>query len=571
MAQLTMELADLELALANLQKLRAQQQQCYSVVPYKGIRGDDRKPHYVECVASGCIFHPERLALTGATFSPLNVRAELDRRIETRNREGTGEEKTQKPYVFTLVRPDGLESFYALHTALAGLKVDLGYELIDTDWVLDFSAGKVSPGQDTVAMALPPPVASGNGKVVQGFKGNIVGLSGTAPPNAVPGNGKDATDLPWRPKTNNGPPGIGGNAVPPAPTAVGTGKAVQGFKGNIGGSTGTAPPGPVPGDGNQAPDLPWRPKTGNGPPGIGGNAALPGFAGTSDNGVATGNGATGAGKGPGKEGTTSTGNSAGAGSSLFPTGSGFVNGATGDPIQPGAGGNKLMANGSGTTGPASGMAGVGSASQPAIGAWASDGSSAGNSAGSGAAASAGKTPGSGSATATGSSGGNTDGSGAVGGAGKGPGSGVAPSDNAATGSEIPGTMLPFSEPKNSVAKKPVAFVGKVVSDRDWNVTLSCTAKGVKLLLTQEEFSLAALQTHYPGEHPIHQAVRQLVEKKQATVRPGEPPYRPTLRFEVPPDGLRPYLVANAVLQDLGLPVVRHNFNPNPPKEYNYRK
>jgi hypothetical protein len=109
----------------------------------------------------------------------------------------------------------------------------------------------------------------------------------------------------------------------------------------------------------------------------------------------------------------------------------------------------------------------------------------------------------------------------------------------------------------------------LLGSRDWNITFTCSAQGVTLLLSGQPYSIAQLEANHPGEHPLRQAVRELIAKKQGTVRAGQAPFRPILRFEVPPDGQRAYLLAYAVLDSLHLPVVRHNIKPNEPKLEDY--
>src|SRR6185437_6405241 len=50
----------------------------YSVVPYGGKNGEKRAPIYVECNATGLLFHPDRLTLTEPTAAA--VQAEVPRR-----------------------------------------------------------------------------------------------------------------------------------------------------------------------------------------------------------------------------------------------------------------------------------------------------------------------------------------------------------------------------------------------------------------------------------------------------------------------------------------------------------
>jgi len=54
-----------------------------------------------------------------------------------------------------LIRPNGIHSYGLLRAALDGVEIDYGYELIEADWVLDFSAEAIADG--------PPPVATAAG------------------------------------------------------------------------------------------------------------------------------------------------------------------------------------------------------------------------------------------------------------------------------------------------------------------------------------------------------------------------------------------------------------------------
>lgn len=131
--RLTAELEQLEHALRDLIALRQRRQQTYSVVPYHGKHGDNRRPLYVECAAIGLVFHPDRKVMSGAELAPLTIRAEVEHRLA-----GQMAPRSTKPYLLLLVRPDGVETFYRIQAALAGLTADFGYELIDSGWVLEF-------------------------------------------------------------------------------------------------------------------------------------------------------------------------------------------------------------------------------------------------------------------------------------------------------------------------------------------------------------------------------------------------------------------------------------------------
>jgi len=142
-AQLTKLTADLllmEKALADLKALRQRQQQTFSLVPYKGKHGENRRPIYVECYRRGVLFHPERLALEGFALTPLAIRKELDSRLaRQRATLPPGQDPDKSAYILLLLRPSGIEHYYKFLNSLAGLKIDFGYELVDEEWVLDFS------------------------------------------------------------------------------------------------------------------------------------------------------------------------------------------------------------------------------------------------------------------------------------------------------------------------------------------------------------------------------------------------------------------------------------------------
>ena len=56
----------------------------------------------------------------------------------------------------------------------------------------------------------------------------------------------------------------------------------------------------------------------------------------------------------------------------------------------------------------------------------------------------------------------------------------------------------------------------------------------------------------------------MIDRRQAGVRPGEPPYRPQVRFLIYPDGLRTYFLTFPALEPLGIPLTRQNVEADPP-------
>ena len=66
------------------------------------------------------------------------VRQAIDRRLTELAAEAGGPSE-KKAYILLLIRPAGIEAFRLVAIAMRGLDIDFGYELIEDDWVLDFS------------------------------------------------------------------------------------------------------------------------------------------------------------------------------------------------------------------------------------------------------------------------------------------------------------------------------------------------------------------------------------------------------------------------------------------------
>jgi hypothetical protein len=75
---------------------------------------------------------------------------------------------------------------------------------------------------------------------------------------------------------------------------------------------------------------------------------------------------------------------------------------------------------------------------------------------------------------------------------------------------------------------------------------------------RQRIATAALQPGQGGAKQLLETVQQMIARRQTSVGPGEPPYRPQVRFLVRPDGLRPYYLAYPVLDALRIPLTRQN-------------
>lgn len=116
----------------------------------------------------------------------------------------------------------------------------------------------------------------------------------------------------------------------------------------------------------------------------------------------------------------------------------------------------------------------------------------------------------------------------------------------------------FSGPLGKVTPRPPSL-GHLLANRDFLIYITCTETEAQLKLSGERFGTdgnAKDQTRAAAE--LAEAVRRLIARRQASVRPGETPYRPLIRFQVQPSGLRTYYAIYPVLDGLRVPMSREN-------------
>lgn len=213
-AKLATDLERLERQLAALKAKRQREQQTYSLVPYRGKHGDNRKPLYLECGPHGLVFHPDRLALEGADLTVGRLREEVERRV-ARLTDGKTKRGKEPVYLFFLVRPDGINRYYETVAALSGLEVDFGYELVEQDWVLDFSesAGPSRQWAESSAPAAAPTPSMGTTGRSGGAPRGITFGKPEPPPVPPPpprgGGGEAANRQPGLSPGSLSPPGTG--------------------------------------------------------------------------------------------------------------------------------------------------------------------------------------------------------------------------------------------------------------------------------------------------------------------------------------------------------------------------
>ncbi|HEX3316175.1 MAG TPA: hypothetical protein VHR72_14855, partial [Gemmataceae bacterium] len=145
--EMSQELFRLEAALRSLAERKRTEKPVFSLVPYTGKQGSNRKPIYVELNKDGAVFYPGKQRLSERDWTAADFR----RMVQERTGSLIAEERTpsfdnkpaEGPYLLFLVRPDGISGYYAVLEALHGYKVDFGYELVEPDWKFDFAEDKV--------------------------------------------------------------------------------------------------------------------------------------------------------------------------------------------------------------------------------------------------------------------------------------------------------------------------------------------------------------------------------------------------------------------------------------------
>jgi hypothetical protein len=110
-----------------------------------------------------------------------------------------------------------------------------------------------------------------------------------------------------------------------------------------------------------------------------------------------------------------------------------------------------------------------------------------------------------------------------------------------------------------------------IGNRDWIIPVECTADAVVVRMVRQKVAVSQLPIEVGASHPVVEAVRQMIARRQALVRPGEPLYRPVIRFVVQPDGQRSFYRAYPLFEQLGVPMVRQNLERPEPKPAGLRE
>src|SRR5262249_7982350 len=95
------------------------------------------------------------------------------------------------------------------------------------------------------------------------------------------------------------------------------------------------------------------------------------------------------------------------------------------------------------------------------------------------------------------------------------------------------------------------------NNRDWIISIDCQPDALIIASTYERITLDSILAP-GGDVGLVEKFKKMIERRQAAVPDGEPPFRPMIRFRVAPAGLRTYYVAYPILDSLHVPMSREN-------------
>jgi hypothetical protein len=102
----------------------------------------------------------------------------------------------------------------------------------------------------------------------------------------------------------------------------------------------------------------------------------------------------------------------------------------------------------------------------------------------------------------------------------------------------------------------------LTGNRDWIIPIECTANALVILQTGQTIAVPSPNQGESADNDLLRSVQKLIARRQASVRPGEPPFRPMIRFRVHADALRTYYLAYPALEALEIPMTRENVAPD---------
>ena len=117
---------------------------------------------------------------------------------------------------------------------------------------------------------------------------------------------------------------------------------------------------------------------------------------------------------------------------------------------------------------------------------------------------------------------------------------------------LPNILPPPVQGPRSSPRPP--SVGRLLGNRDFILTIDVVERGAILTPPGRAFDFSDPS----AASQVVAAIRKLADARQATVRPGETPYRVVIRFRVAGDGRRNYYTLYPAVQELGYPTSRES-------------
>jgi hypothetical protein len=142
--KLKVELDSARRKLAEVRARATSHAPAYTVVAYEGPNRTRRRPIYIECANDRVTIQPEGIELSAADFDgpmgPGNPLASAVRAARDHLAALAPDPKSPdaEPYPLFLVRPDGIEAYYAARAAMQSWGADFGYQTVDQDWKLEY-------------------------------------------------------------------------------------------------------------------------------------------------------------------------------------------------------------------------------------------------------------------------------------------------------------------------------------------------------------------------------------------------------------------------------------------------
>ncbi|MBR5161814.1 MAG: hypothetical protein IKW80_09325, partial [Thermoguttaceae bacterium] len=273
LAAMESDLASKQKELEGLREKNRDTKPGLAVIPHKGQYNTNRYPIYVVCTSQGVTLQPEGIYLTASDFacnlslgSPLEAAMRAKREYLLKQN-AFDPVQDGEPYPLILVRPDGIEYYYAARMAISAFGDDFGYKLIgekqadelvyppeDSEMTaaIQEAVDRARINMREMAKMAPAMEGSANGPVAYRVNG-----AGAREAVSLDGSSRVAEVL--RNSRSSGNPGVGSGGVPDgapgAASAVNSGPYGTGYNFS----------------GNGTPGNPGSPSIVMGTPDVGGN------------------------------------------------------------------------------------------------------------------------------------------------------------------------------------------------------------------------------------------------------------------------------------------------------------